>query len=164
MILTSPRSQLEDLADNVRSALEWIEAGCEVGMYPYVIPFSGAAMAGDERLLPYTVTTRQRVAGTEIAWDQPSKILPIAHDVREAIVAIEAAVDQWLECLGAYGDHLPSRVRSLIWIACAIPVLSAAGHRMPEPARAERVLRRHLPVTRHAALRGLLKTVAYQAS
>jgi radical SAM superfamily enzyme YgiQ (UPF0313 family) len=160
MILTSPRSELNDLALNLRSALQWIERGCEVGIYPYVIPFSGAPLAADETLFAHTVTTRQHVAGTDIAWDQPSKILPIAPDVRRAILAIEAQVDQWLERLTEPGGHLPSRVRSLIWIACAIPVLEAATIPMPRRVRAERALQRHLPAHRHVAVRDLLEATA----
>ena len=48
MILTSPRCTLTDLAENVRQAFTWVMAGCEVEMYPYVIPFSGSVMAAAE--------------------------------------------------------------------------------------------------------------------
>jgi len=157
MILTSPRCELQDLAENVRSALRWIEAGCEVGIYPYVIPFSGAALAADPSLEPHTIATRREIAGTDLIWDQPSKILPIAPDVRRAILAIEARVEHWLSYLGAFGGHLPSRVRSLIWIACAIPILDAAQCPMPDLERAENTLLRHLPASRHCAVHGLLR-------
>jgi radical SAM superfamily enzyme YgiQ (UPF0313 family) len=160
LILTSPRSELSDLALNIRSALGWIEAGCEVGMYPYVIPFSGAPLAADQSLLPHTILERRQVAGTNIAWDQPSKILPVAPDLRRAILHIERLVDHWLERLSEAGGHLPSRARSLIWIACAIPVLEAAGHPMPAIEAAEKALQRHLPVHRHDAVRGLFQAQA----
>jgi radical SAM superfamily enzyme YgiQ (UPF0313 family) len=165
MILTSPRCELEDLALNVRSALRWIEAGCEVGVYPYVIPFSGAPMAADESLASQTISTRQHVAGTSVAWDQPAKILPLDAGVREAILAIEADVEGWLDALGTTGGHLPSRVRSLIWIACAIPILQAAGQAMPDLRRAERALQRHLTPARHVAMHGLVNAlIASRAS
>jgi radical SAM superfamily enzyme YgiQ (UPF0313 family) len=160
LILTSPRSEMADLALNIQSALEWIEAGCEVGMYPYVIPFSGAPLASDASLLPHTIMERRQVAGTNIGWDQPSKILPVARDLRRAILTIERHVDHWLERMSEAGGHLPSRVRSLVWIACAIPVLRAAGHAMPDESRAEQALLRHLPVHRHEAVRGLLQAQA----
>jgi len=41
---------LADVATTLREALHWLREGCEVGMYPYVIPFSGAAMAADPGL------------------------------------------------------------------------------------------------------------------
>jgi len=131
MILTSPRCALGDLAENVRQAHRWVEAGCEVGMYPYVIPFSGAAMARDPELVPHTVHKTQEIAGTGLSWSQPAKILPVDPRVRDAILEIEAAFEGWLKLLHASVPHLPSRVRSLLWVFCAIPVLSRAGEAMP---------------------------------
>lgn len=126
MILTSPRCRLEDLADNLLQAYQWTSRGCEVGMYPYVIPFSGAAMADDPSLKHQTVHRLVRIAGTSITWNEPIKILPENTAVREAIVAIEATFN---DCLGLLHQvaHLPSRVRSLLWIACAAPTLSSMG-------------------------------------
>src|SRR5262249_7168574 len=77
MILSSPRCRLQDIAENVTAALRWITRGCEVGIYPYVIPFSGAAMARDPLLRPHTVYARRQIAGTAVSWQQPAKILPI---------------------------------------------------------------------------------------
>jgi radical SAM superfamily enzyme YgiQ (UPF0313 family) len=132
MIMTSPRCSLADLAENIRQAYSWVTAGCEVGMYPYVIPFSGAAMANDPGLRPHTLTTRHQVAGTAIAWDQPSKIPPIDSVVRAAILAIEESFESCLGSLERGAFHLPSRVRSLLWVACSVPVLGAAGEPMPD--------------------------------
>ncbi len=146
MILTSPRCRLEDLAENIRRAADWLDAGCEVGMYPYVIPFSGAAMAGDLSLRPYTVFKRQHVAGTDVSWDQPAKIPPLDPIVREAIFAIEADFEAWLKYLTPLVPHLPSRVRSQLWVLCAIAILERAGYQMPSrPIAMERLLA-HLPV------------------
>ena len=77
LILSSPHASLEDVAQTLREAYRWLRQGCEIGMYPYVIPFSGAALARIRALLPHTHYARQRVAGTDISWDQPVKILPI---------------------------------------------------------------------------------------
>jgi radical SAM superfamily enzyme YgiQ (UPF0313 family) len=132
LILSSPRCRAEDIAETVRQASRWIQAGCEIGMYPWVIPFSGAQMATDPALAPYTETVRRRIAGTAVEWDQPSRILPIDPAARAAIVEIAESFDARLAALEESGAHLPSRVRSLIWIACAIPVLSRGGHEMPD--------------------------------
>lgn len=145
MIMTSPRCNMEDLAENVRQAYRWTLAGCEVGMYPYVIPFSGAAMASDPSLLPQTQQRRQRVAGTAVEWDQPSKILPFDPAVREAILDIERRFEGRLEYLEAHAAHLPSRVRSLLWIVSSIPVLERLGQPMPGLAEAEAHLLARLP-------------------
>jgi hypothetical protein len=122
-------------------------------------------MAADESLVSQTISSRQQVAGTTVAWDQPTKILPVDAGVREAILAIEADVESSLNELGAAGGHLPSRVRSLIWIACAIPILEAAGYPMPDLRRAERALQRHLTPARHVAMHGVLNAlIARRAS
>ena len=42
----------------------------EIGMYPYVIPFSGAAFARDPALRPYTQFARRHIEGTTIEWDR----------------------------------------------------------------------------------------------
>jgi len=145
MILTSPRCTLEDLAENIRQASRWIAAGCEVGMYPYVIPFSGAAMAADPTLRPHVVYRRQQVAGTDVSWDQPAKILPMDHTVREAILAIESDFEAWLKRLAPCVSHLPSRVRSQLWVVCAIPTLARMGCEMPAWDIAVERLFAHLP-------------------
>ncbi len=132
LILTSPRCGLTDLAETIRQASRWLLAGCEIGMYPYVIPFSGAALARDPQLQPHTERTRHRIAGTTIEFDQPSRILPIDPVVRTAILAIEARFESFMARLESEGAHLPSRVRSMAWIVSAIPVLAEAGEAMPE--------------------------------
>ena len=134
IILTSPRCTLQDLAETVRHAYKWLLAGCEMGMYPYVIPFSGAAMANDPTLKQHTSYVKHRIEGTEIEWQQPSKILPIDPLVREAILAIEAEFDLWREYLESRVAHLPSRLRSLVWVICAASVLQDAGEESPERA------------------------------
>lgn len=129
LILTSPRSKLPDLAETVRQAQRWILAGCEIGIYPYVIPFSGAAMSKDPELIPQTRYETRRVSGTGITWNQPAKILPLDDTARAAILQIEQNVNR--ELAGVSG-HLPSRSRSLVWIRHAIAVLRALGEPIPD--------------------------------
>jgi radical SAM superfamily enzyme YgiQ (UPF0313 family) len=131
LILTSPRGGLGDLAETLRQAFRWLLAGCEVGMYPYVIPFSGAAMAEDPTLVEHTISRRWRIAGTAVEWDQPVKIPPVDPLTREVILAIEADFERRLATLHERVAHLPSRVRSLLWIVCAIPHLRRHGEAMP---------------------------------
>ncbi len=123
LILTSPRCRLEELTETIRQAYKWLLAGCEMGMYPYVIPFSGAAMASDPALEEHTVYERQHISGTGISWRQAVKILPIDSAVRATICQIEASFEEWVVRLGESASHLPSRIRSLIWINAAAPVL-----------------------------------------
>jgi len=151
MILTSPRCQLEDVAENVRQAFRWIEAGCEVGMYPYVIPFSGAAMARDPELRPATTFALRDVEGTSVSWNQATKILPIDPVVRETVVQTEATFDAWLTELSAVVPHLPSRLRSLLWILSAIPELERRRCDVPSQQAVAQALVRRLPAGRDSS-------------
>jgi radical SAM superfamily enzyme YgiQ (UPF0313 family) len=127
LILSSPRSSLEDLAETVREAHRWLLRGCEIGIYPYVIPFSGAAFARDSSLAPHTIHERRRVAGSDVEWEQPAKILPIDPRVRDAVLRIESGFERRLADLEDRVAHLPSRVRSLLWILSSLSVLADYG-------------------------------------
>jgi radical SAM superfamily enzyme YgiQ (UPF0313 family) len=151
LILTSPRCTLGDFAHTIRMAYKWLLAGCEMGMYPYVIPFSGAPMSRDPELKPHTSYARRRIQGTAIEWDQPSKILPLDPVVRDVILAVERGFETWLRHLETRVAHLPSRVRSLIWIICAAPMLTAAGESAPDRDEAVEQLLLRLPGLDRAA-------------
>lgn len=157
MIVTSPRCTIKDVAESIRQSLRWVLAGCEVGMYPYVIPFSGAEMARDPSLKPHTIYIRRSVAGASVTWDQPAKILPVDRSVRDAIVEIETSFEKWIAGLASSAAHLPSRVRSLIWIACAIPVLERAGCSMPSRDEVAERLFARLPGVSRARFQLLLR-------
>jgi len=152
MILSSPRCRVADIAENVRQAFKWTVAGCEVGVYPYVIPFSGAAMAADPELRSSTVHARLEVAGTTVAWDQAIKILPRDPTACEAILQIESAYDVLLNTMTEIVPHLPSRVRSLLWTLSAAPVLEGFGCEAPPRDAVVRALARRLPAAAARAL------------
>jgi hypothetical protein len=135
VILTSPRSTLNDFAETVRQAFRWVLLGCEVGMYPYVIPFTGAALSSDPDLKAHTHYETITVPGTAVWWRQATKILPIDPVVREVILSVESRFDHAIARLHKLAAHLPSRVRSLVWIACAEATLRHTSE--PMPARAE---------------------------
>jgi len=42
-------------------------------------------------------------------------------------------------------SHLPSRVRSLLWVFCAVPVLARAGEAMPDRCDVADALLTRLP-------------------
>jgi radical SAM superfamily enzyme YgiQ (UPF0313 family) len=145
LILTSPRSNLEDLAHTLREAYRWIRAGCEIGIYPYVIPFSGAALAKDPELQGQTVYETVSVPGTAISWRQATKMLPFDPVTRQAILTAETRFNRALAVLHSKVSHLPSRARSLLWIASTAPVLCAAGQPMPAQASILAALASRLP-------------------
>jgi hypothetical protein len=121
-------------------------------MYPYVIPFSGAAFAQDPTLAPHTESVERHVAGTQVHWQQAAKILPIDPTLREVILSMERTFDDMLASLQDEVAHLPSRVRSLLWILASIPVMAEHGFVIADlnEVRAELVAR--LPRTRGATI------------
>jgi radical SAM superfamily enzyme YgiQ (UPF0313 family) len=159
LILSSPASSLADVGDTLREANRWLQLGCEIGMYPYVIPFSGAAFARDPMLAPHTVLEQRRVAGTGIEWQQAAKILPIDPVVRDAILRIESAFEDMLCSLQTEVAHLPSRVRSLIWILCSIPILAEHGIAVADEREVRTSLLARLPGIRGEAVSPAVATV-----
>jgi radical SAM superfamily enzyme YgiQ (UPF0313 family) len=151
LILSSPASTLEDVATTLREAYRWLRRGCEVGMYPYVIPFSGAAFAQDPALVPHTVMAERRIAGTSIEWQQAAKILPIDPIVRDVVLRVETAFEDMLCSLQSEVAHLPSRVRSLLWILVSIPVMADHGIRIADEKEVRAELFARLPITHGAA-------------
>jgi radical SAM superfamily enzyme YgiQ (UPF0313 family) len=145
LILSSPRSSLEDLAETLRETYRWLLRGCEIGIYPYVIPFSGAAFARDSSLAPYTIHAHRRVAGTDVEWDQPAKILPIDPTVREAVLRIESHFENRIATIEERVSHLPSRVRSLVWIVSSLSVLADYGISVGDVRQVQAELDARLP-------------------
>ena len=151
LILSSPGATLADVAETLREAYRWLRRGCEIGMYPYVIPFSGAAFAQDPRLAPYTLHADRRVAGTDIVWQQAAKILPIDPVVSEVILRIERDFEDMLAVVQEQVAHLPSRVRSLLWILCSVPIMAEHGFSIAPEDEVRAELQQRLPRTSSAS-------------
>ncbi|MEP7246608.1 MAG: hypothetical protein ABI885_23415, partial [Gammaproteobacteria bacterium] len=147
LILSSPASTLDDVAETLREAYRWLRRGCEIGMYPYVIPFSGAAFSKDPRLLPYTIMAERRVAGTMIKWQQAAKILPMDPVVSDVILRIESRFEEMLCSMQEEVAHMPSRVRSLLWILASIPVLAEHGVSVADEREVRGELQLRIPTT-----------------
>jgi len=152
LILSSPRAALEDVAETLRGAYHWMRQGCEIGMYPYVIPFSGAAFSRDSSLLPHTRYVHRQVGGTNIAWEQPAKILPIDPVVADMILRMERNFEVTLAGLEKHVAHLPSRVRSLLWILSAIPIMAEFGQSIADESEVRAELYARLPAFRPEAV------------
>ncbi len=151
LILSSPNARLEDVAETLRQAYRWLREGCEIGMYPYVIPFSGAAFARDPSLLPYTHYAQRYIAGTGISWQQPAKILPMDPVVTDVILRMERSFASLLAPLEKEVAHLPSRVRSLLWILCSLPIMAERGHFIADENEVRAELYARLPTLRQGA-------------
>jgi radical SAM superfamily enzyme YgiQ (UPF0313 family) len=153
LILSSPHAQMEDVAETLRQAYRWLREGCEIGMYPYVIPFSGAQFAKDPKLAPYTHYTERQIAGTNISWQQPSKILPMDPVVTDVILRMERNFEAMLAPLEKEVAHLPSRVRSLLWILSSLPLMTERGHFIADENEVRAELYARLPTLRREAAR-----------
>lgn len=151
LILSSPRATLEDVGQTLREAYRWLRAGCEIGMYPYVIPFSGSAFAQNPNLLPQTYYAHQRVAGTDIEWRQPVKILPVDPVVTNAILRMESSFEAMLGRLEHQVAHLPSRLRSLLWILSSLPIMEERGQYIADESEVWSELYARLPTSGPAA-------------
>jgi hypothetical protein len=142
---------------NLREALR-------LGITPFLdLILTSPRCAADATLKDVTVYARRRVAGTDIEWDQPAKILPLDPQVRTAILAIEREFTAGLQHLESTVAHLPSRLRSLLWIACAVPVLARAGVDVPSGDEALEQLITRLPVDLAARDEARLRFTARQA-
>ncbi len=153
LIMSSPYAKLDDVAETLRQAYRWLREGCEIGMYPYVIPFSGAAFAKDPALLPYTHYAKRHIAGTGISWQQPAKILPMDPVVTDVILRMERSFEALLAPLEKEVAHLPSRVRSLLWILCSLPIMAERGQFIADESEVRAELYARLPTLRHEAAR-----------
>ena len=65
LILTSPGCDIEDLTLTIRRAFHWIRNECEIGIYPYVIPFTGAALVMARRPQTPGRSNLRRCRGSE---------------------------------------------------------------------------------------------------
>ena len=88
-------------------------------------------MAGDPALAPHTTYELRTVAGTDVAWHQAAHILPRDTAVRSFMASLVVDYEDFVDRLSQSCAHIPSRTRSLLWIAAAIPILEAAGESMP---------------------------------
>jgi radical SAM superfamily enzyme YgiQ (UPF0313 family) len=150
LILSSPNAVLGDVAETLREAHQWLRQGCEIGMYPYIIPFSGSAFAQDPNLLPHTHYAHRNIAGTDITWQQPIKILPKDPIVADVILRMERNFEVMLGQLERDVAHLPSRVRSLVWILSSLPIMAAHGHYIANEREVRAELAARLPALKAA--------------
>jgi hypothetical protein len=120
-------------------------------MYPYVIPFSGAALAKDPSLAPHVQYVERQIAGTGISWSQPAKILPIDPVVADAILRIERNFELMLGSLESETAHLPSRLRSLLWIFCSLRIMAELGYYIASESELRAQLYARLPALRRGA-------------
>ena len=82
------------------------------------------------------------------AWEQPVKILPIDPVVSDAILRIECTFEAMLAPLEEQVAHLPSRVRSLLWILSSLSIMEELGQPIADESEIRAELSARLPVPR----------------
>ena len=92
-----------------------------------------------------SATLHRQVAGTDVAWDQPAKILPIDPVVEDVILRMESSFEAMLAALEKHVAHLPSRVRSLLWILSAMPIMAEYGQIIADESEVRAELYARLP-------------------
>jgi hypothetical protein len=68
--------------------------------------------------------------------------------VRETILAIERDVEAFLAQAQADAAHLPSRLRSLVWILCSLPHMAERGMPIADEEAVRRELAARFPGAR----------------
>ncbi len=139
LILSSPRAHLRMSPRHCARLTAGCGRAARSGMYPYVIPFSGAAFARDPRLLPHTVirataaSPAPRSSGT-----RRRRSCRSTPRCARSSCASSSDFEATLAALQQHVAHLPSRVRSLVWILCSLPILAEYGHSHRRSARGAR--------------------------
>jgi hypothetical protein len=91
------------------------------------------------------VYERRQIHGTAVSWNQPAKVLPMNPEVRAVVLDIEHGYETLLAQLHQHAAHLPSRVRSLLWILAALEPMAAHGHPIADNAALRADLLARLP-------------------
>ena len=86
-----------------------------------------------------------------ISWSQPAKILPIDPVVADVVLRIERSFEVVLRSLEGDVAHLPSRLRSLLWILCSLPIMAEHGHYIASESELWAQLYARLPALRRGA-------------
>jgi hypothetical protein len=71
--------------------------------------------------------------------------------VSEVILRMEGSFEQMLMPLEKEVAHLPSRVRSLLWILCSLPIMAERGHYIADENEVRAELYARLPTLRQEA-------------
>jgi len=123
VILASPNSHLSDVVLTVGKCLEYLRLGCEISIYPKVIPFAGSALAADPGLQDLIVSERREIARTDRFLERNVSIEPRRPDVRRFLEEVGETYRARLRARLAGRDaRMPSRERSVLYIRSALDI------------------------------------------
>jgi hypothetical protein len=122
IILASPESTLEDVIMTLNRCLEYLLKGCEVSIYPTVIPFSGAEIVDDPRVQDLIIYENVTISRTNISLVKGTSIQPRSPEVRHFLDTVNTVYNQHLNYFKTTSGttRFPSRLRSMIYIISAI--------------------------------------------
>jgi anaerobic magnesium-protoporphyrin IX monomethyl ester cyclase len=122
IILASPESTLNDVILTLNRCLEYLLKGCEISIYPTVIPFSGAEIASDPQVQDLIVHENAAIPGTDTSMVRGTSIQPRSPEVQRFLATVNTAYNEYVDHLKAtYGaTRFPSRLRSMVYILSAI--------------------------------------------
>ena len=122
IILASPESTLDDVRLTLNRCLDYLLKGCELSIYPTVIPFSGAKIVADPRIQELILREQMMIPRTDTRLVRGTSIQPRSPEVRLFLTTVGDVYHQYLDHLReSYGlKRFPSRLRSMIYILSAI--------------------------------------------
>ena len=128
LILTSPRGALEDLAETVREAYRWLRRAARSACIPTSFRFPARRSRATRRCARIRAT---RISGSPAPASngtRPRRSCRSTLTRATAILRIESDFESTLAALQRQVAHLPSRVRSLVWLHCALPTMAEYGY------------------------------------
>jgi len=122
IILASPESTLEDVMKTLNRCLEYLIKGCEVSIYPTVIPFSGSEMVDDQQLQDLIIYEQDIIDHTNTSLLRGISIQPRSLEVRHFLDRVNYTYNQYFSDFKSTSGvtRFPSRLRSMIYIVSAI--------------------------------------------
>ncbi len=158
LILTSPRSNLEDLSENVRRASTGSRRAARSASIPtsFLSPARGHSRRM-RRSCRIRSTSGRKVPGTQLRWRQATKILPADPETCDAILAIEEKFERLRRQAADEKAHLPSRVRSVM-LAPKRPARSWHSVARRYPRRPVGIYRLSRPASRRRLRRALARS------
>lgn len=122
IILASPNSELNNVVYTLKRCIEYIKKGCEISIYPTVIPFAGSKMAQDPDLLPLIRYKYINIPATKKRLKRGVNIQPKNKQLQDFLLKTDRDVgSRLLDFRRRYNvTHFPSRLRSLMFMLSAI--------------------------------------------
>ncbi len=127
IILASPNCTFNDVISTLKKCIEYLEKDCEFSIYPTVIPFAGSKMTQDKKLMNLITYQYTNIYGTQKGLLRGTSIQPREKKLQKFLLKVNDGMKQNIDYYTKQYNikHLPSRLRSLIYVLSAIEVYPA---------------------------------------